>query len=251
MDFLLKKIVSMFLMPFPMFVLLFLLGLVLLYKQKHTLSKMVLSMGFIWLFLISYSPLVNSILYTYEAIYPSLKTAPKNIEYIYVLGGGHHTDNTHPITSQVSEASSIRLNEGIRLYQQLEEKPTIIVSGYSGLYDPTSGAVMQERLALALGVKKEKLHLEPKPRDTQEEAIAAKKYIGDAPFILVTSASHMKRALTFFHHEGLAPIPAPTNHLADIKHPQYAGIFSTSALRRANIIWHEILGTLWQKIKGV
>jgi len=241
----------MFVMPFPIFVLLFLLGLVLLYKQKYTFSKVVLSMGFIWLFLISYSPLVNSILYKYEAIYPTLKTAPKNIEYIYVLGGGHHTDEAHPITSQVSEASSIRLNEGIRLYQQLEEKPTIIVSGYSGLYDPTSGAVMQERLALALGVKKEKLHLEPNPRDTQEEAIAAKKYIGDAPFILVTSASHMKRALKFFHNEGLNPIPAPTNHLADIKYPNYTSLFSTSALRRANIIWHEILGSLWQKIKGV
>lgn len=251
LSFLLKKIITMFIMPFPIFVLLFLLGLIFLYKRKYKVSKVVLTLSFVWLFLISYSPLINRILYHYEATYPTLHTAPKNIQYIYVLGGGHHTDSSHPITSEVSEVSGVRLNEAIRLYHQLKEQPTIIVSGYNGLYDPTSGARMQEILALALGVKKEKLHLEPTPKDTEEEANAAKKYIADAPFILVTSASHMKRALNFFHQEGLHPLPAPTNHLADIKYPQYlADIFSVGTLRRANIVWHEILGLLWQKIKS-
>ena len=155
MDFLLKKIVTMLVMPFPMAILLFLLGIVLLYKNKFIKAKIALTLGMVWLFIISYSPLVNNILYKYEAAYPTLHTAPKNIQYIYILGGGHHTDEMHPITSQVNEPSSIRLNEGIRLYHQLNENPTLIVSGYSGLYDPTPGAIMQERLALSLGVKKE------------------------------------------------------------------------------------------------
>ena len=110
---------------------------------------------------------------------------------------------------------------------------------------------MQKKLALALGVKKENIHLEPTPKDTQDEARAAKKYIGDRPFIVVTSASHMKRALKFFYKEGLTPLPAPTNHLANIRHPNYTGLFSISALRKSNLVWHEMLGLLWQKIKGV
>jgi uncharacterized SAM-binding protein YcdF (DUF218 family) len=251
MDFILKKIVTLFIMPFPIAMLLLLFGIVLLYRNKFLKAKIVLTLGMTWLFFISYSPLINNILYPYEATYPSLHIAPKNIQYIYVLGGGHHTDEAHPITSQVNEPSSIRLNEGIRLYHQLNENPTLIVSGYSGLYDPTPGAIMQKKLAIALGVKKEKLHVEPMPRDTQEEAEAAKKYIGDAPFILVTSASHMKRALKFFKNEGLNPIPAPTNHLADIKYPNYTGFFSVTALRKAHVVWHEILGLLWQKVKGI
>ena len=239
-------------MPFPMAILLFIFGLVLLYKNKLVKAKIALTVSFIWLFLISYSPLVNSILYKYETAYPTLQTAPKNIQYIYVLGNAHHTDSTLPITSQLSEVASIRLNEGIRLYHQLNEKPTIIVSGYSGLFDSTPHAFMQQKLSLALGVKKENIHIEPTPRDTQEEAIAAKKYIGNAPFILVTSASHMKRALKFFENEGLHPIPAPTNHLANIKNPDYlTGFFSTTTLRKANVVWHELLGLLWQKIKGI
>jgi len=241
----------MFIMPFPLGVGLILLGLFFLYRNKLARAKLTLTLSVLWLFLISYSPLVNTILYEYEAAYPTLKSAPKDIKYIYVLGGGHHTDDTRPITSQVVDASVVRINEGIRHFHQLDEKPTIIVSGYSGLFDPTPGAIMQERLALALGVKKVNLHVEATPRDTQEEAIAAKKYIGDAPFILVTSASHMKRALKFFKNEGLNPIPAPTNHLANIKYPNYTDFFSANAVKKSHIVWHEYLGLLWQKIKGI
>jgi len=251
MDFILKKIVSTFLMPLPIGMLLLLIGLILLFKNKRIKASIILSLSFLWLFTISYAPFANTLLYSYENIYPTLHTAPKNIKYIYVLGNGYHTDDAHPITSQVHEVSSVRLNEGIRLYRQLNKQPILITSGYSGLYQPIPGAIMQERLALALGVKKEKIHVESKPKDTEEEAKAAKKYIGNSPFILVTSASHMKRALKFFKNEGLNPIPAPTNHLAHIKHPNYTGIFNPSALRKTHHVWHEILGLVWQKIKGI
>ena len=251
MDFLLKKIVSMFLMPLPLGVAFILLGLYFLYRNKLAKAKFTLTLSIVWLFMISYSPLVDTLLYDLESQNPTLHHSPKNIKYIYVLGGGHHTDNTRPITSQVIEASVVRLNEGIRILHQLKEKPTLIVSGYSGLFDPNPGATMQKKLALALGVKQENLHVEATPRDTQEEAIAAKKYIGDAPFILVTSASHMKRALKFFKNEGLTPIPAPTNHLAYIKHPNYLDFFSANAIKKSHIVWHEYLGLIWQKIKGI
>jgi len=249
--FLLKKIIAMALMPLPIGMLLFLIGIIYLYKQNFIRAKIILSLTFLWIFLISYEPLVNTILHKYESKYPALLEVPTDIQYIYVLGNTHHTDKTQPITSQVSEIASIRLAEGIRLYHLLDEKPTIIVSGYSGLFDPTPGAVMQQKLALSLGVKAGHIHMEPLPQDTHEEAMAAKKYIGKKPFALVTSASHMQRALLFFQHEGLHPYPAPTNHLANIKHPNYVGIFSPSALRRAHLVWHEILGQLWQSLKGI
>ncbi|MCF6244070.1 MAG: YdcF family protein [Sulfurovum sp.] len=249
--FLLKKIVSMFLMPFPLGFFLLILGLLFLYKRKFLKAKVMLVLSLTWFFLITYTPFIDQLLYKYETLYPMLKKAPFNIEYIYVLGNGHHTDDTLPITSQVSEIASVRLNEGIRLYQQLKKKPTLIVSGYTGLYDPTPGAVLQKKLLLSLGIHEDKIHLEPAPKDTQEEAKAAKSYIKDKPFILVTSASHMKRAMKYFHHLGLYPLAAPTNHLASIQNPNYFEFFSANALRKATILWHEILGLLFQKIKGL
>ncbi len=250
--FIIKKIVSLFVMPFSIGMLLIFTGIIILLRNRHTKkATLFLTLGFIWLFTISYSPFANAFLYHYENIYPTLQNAPKNISYIYVLGNGHHTDKTQPITSQNNEISTVRLTEAIRLYHQLNERPTIIVSGYSGLYDTTSGAKIQKELALALGVKEDKIHMEPTPKDTQEEAKAAKRYIGDRPFIVVTSASHMPRAMKFFISEGLNPIAAPTNHLAQISNPNYTQILNVNALRKTNIAWHEMLGELWQKIKEI
>ncbi len=250
MDFLLKKFVSLCLMPLPLGAALIILGLFFLYKNKPTKSKVALALGIGWLFLFSYPPVTNILLHSLESSYPTLHQAPKDVKYIYILGAGHKTDDSLPITSQLYTTAVIRLNEGIRLYQQLDEKATLIVSGYNGLFDPTTHAQMQEKLALALGVKKDHIILRPTPRDTQEEAIAAKQLLEDKSFILVTSASHMKRAMIFFKDEGLHPIPAPTNHLSSTKRLDYTNLFSSDALGQSHIVFHEYLGLIWQKIKG-
>lgn len=251
MDFILKKAVSMFLMPLPLGVLFIIFALILLYAHKIKKAKTMLTLGIGWLFLFSYSPVANILLHSIESNHPTLHSAPKNIKYIYVLGGGHHTDESLPITSQVVESSVVRLNEGIRLYQHLHRKAKIIVSGYHGLYDTTEHAVMQKRLAISLGVNEEDIILHLGTRDTQEEAQAGKKLLADEPFILVTSASHMTRALKFFTYEGLVPIPAPTNHLASTQHPNYTDFFSSEALMKSRIVFHEVLGMIWQKLKGI
>jgi len=241
----------MFLMPLPLGVACIVLGLFFLYRHKINKAKFILTLSIVWLFIFSYPPIANALLYSIESNYPTLHHAPKNVKYIYVLGGGHDTDKNLPITSQVNETAVVRLNEGIRLYYELHENVHIIVSGYSGLYDPTTHAEMQEKLALALGIKKDHIIVRSAPRDTQEEAKAAKKLIGEQPFILVTSASHMTRAMHFFTYEGLNPIPAPTNHLASIQYPEYTNLFSSDALKKSRIVFHEYLGLIWQKIKGI
>ncbi|RLA68551.1 MAG: hypothetical protein DRG09_07765, partial [Epsilonproteobacteria bacterium] len=62
---------------------------------------------------------------------------------------------------------------------------------------------------------------------------------------------HMTRALKFFTHEGLSPIPAPTNHLGSIQNLNYTKIFSSHALEKSRIAIHEFIGLIWQKIKGI
>lgn len=241
----------MFLMPLSIGVLFIIFAFVLLHLKKMKKAKFMLIVSIAWFFLFSYSPVANLLLYSIESDHPTLHTAPEDTQYIYVLGGGHHTDESLPITSQIVEASVVRLNEGIRLYRQLNKRAKIIVSGYHGLYDKTEHAVLQQKLALSLGVDKKDIILFQGTRDTQEEAKAGKKLLNGKPFILVTSASHMTRALKFFTYEGLEPIAAPTNHLASIQHLDYTDFFSSDALTKSRIVFHEVLGLLWQKLKGI
>ena len=69
-------------------------------------------------------------------------------------------------------------------------------------------------VAEALGVQADEILQLKQPRDTEEESQQVAPIVGSQSFILVTSASHMPRAMGLFRKRGLQPIPAPTDHLA-------------------------------------
>jgi len=250
MGFILKKIISTFLMPLSLGVIFMAIAFYFLKKQQFLRARYTLVFAILWLFTFSYAPVANSMLYQIESSYPTLQQVPTKAKYIYLLGGGHNDDSSLPITSQVFSESVVRLSEAIRLYHELKGKAKIIVSGYSGPYADTSHAIMQQRLAHALGIPLEDLIVTSSPQDTQDEAKSAKEIIGNEPFILVTSAYHMKRSMKWFEKEGLHPTPAPTFHKATKQNHNYTDVFSAHALKNSTIVFHEVLGMLWQKIKG-
>jgi uncharacterized SAM-binding protein YcdF (DUF218 family) len=250
MGFVLKKIIATVLMPLPLGILFVLVGLFYLSRAHMRKSRRWITLGVLWLFVFSYAPPANLLLYPIEQQYPTLHNAPDTTGYIYVLGCGHTTDKTLPVTSQIDAEAVIRLNEGIRLYRQLDGKAKLILSGYSGLFDPTPHALMQQKLAQALGIPSEDIITIPTAKDTEDEAYAAHKIAQDTPLILVTSAYHMPRALMWFEKARLHPLPAPTYHQASLKHPNYLGFFSADALRKSTVAFHEYLGLLWQTLRS-
>jgi len=249
--FILKKLVSIFLTPLSIGILIVSAGLYLLFRHKTIPARRLILAGILWLFLFSYGPVANLLLYQLEHRYPTLSTPSDRIAYIYVLGYGHSTDAALPITSQVDKEAVVRLTEGIRLYHKCQGKAKLIVSGYSGLFDPVPHALMQQRLAQALGIPQTDIITVPEAKDTEEEAQAAKKLTQGQPFALVSSAYHLPRAMKFFEAAKLHAIPAPTYHQASITHPDYFSIFSVTALEKSTMVFHELIGMLWQKIKGV
>ena len=127
------------------------------------------------------------------------------------------------------------------------------MTGYGGSKGIATD-VIKARLAKELGVKEENLIVNGLPKDTKEEAVFTKSIVGDEPFILVTSATHMPRAMLLFESLGLNPIPAPTDF--------YKTDFDTAALKSyfmapsvdsfylSTIAMHEYIGILWGKIRG-
>jgi uncharacterized SAM-binding protein YcdF (DUF218 family) len=72
--------------------------------------------------------------------------------------------------------------EGILIHKKIQSSK-ITFTGYRGITD-TPTAVMNARLAKALGVKEENLIVNGLPKDAQEEAIFTKSIVGAEPFIL-------------------------------------------------------------------
>jgi len=126
----------------------------------------------------------------------------------------------------------------------------IIFTGAAAGNNPRSSAGVAAEVAETLGVPRDKIVTLDSPRDTHHEAIAVKHLLGDKPFILVTSANHLPRALQFFAEQHLSPIPAPANQLA-IHSPLNGwerAIPSPYWLSHSERAWYEGLGRMWQWI---
>lgn len=243
--FVFKKIVSAFLLPIPIGMFLLLLAFLFLLFNSYKKAKVFLFLGILWFGLLSFQPVSNALIKPLENAHKSLLQTPK-VEYILVLGSGHKSDENLSITSQVKRTAINRLVEGIRHYKNLENAK-LIVSGF-GATDEHSHAFMQEQLALSLGVKKEDIIRLDTPKDTKEEAIETRKLLGNKDFILVTSASHMKRANLLFQKEGLNPYLAPTYYLGN-KTQSFSSYFSAKNFYKVEIAWHEYLGLLYSWLK--
>ncbi|MBD3829623.1 MAG: YdcF family protein [Arcobacter sp.] len=243
--FVFKKIVSAFLLPIPIGLFLLFMAFIYLMFNSYKKAKIFLFLGLSWFVILSFQPVSNAILAPLENSHKALIETPK-VNYILVLGSGHKSDESLSITSQVKMVGINRLVEGIRHYKNLQNSK-LIVSGY-GSTDENSHALMQEKLAISLGVKQEDIIRLDTTKDTKEEAIETKKIVGDNELILVTSASHMKRSALLFEKEGLKIIASPTNHMA-YEDSSYSSFFSANNLRKCELAFHEYLGLIYSWLR--
>jgi len=246
MVFTFKKIISAFLMPVPIGLFLLLIAFIFLMKSSYTKAKVFSFLALFWFAAFTFQPVANALIKPLEDSHKALLEVP-NVKYILVLGSGHNTNENLSITSQLRAVAVNRLSEGKRLHNKIANSK-MIVSGYSG-FDKNKHALMAKRFLEQTGVKEENILTMTKPVDTRMEAKEAKKIIGNEQFILVTSASHMKRSMLIFQKEGLNPIAAPTYHLGFTSH-SYKALFSSFNLYKSKIAFHEYLGIAWGKLRG-
>ncbi len=83
--------------------------------------------------------------------------------------------------------------------------------------------------------------------------MVVKEIVGKDKFILVTSASHMPRAIGLFRKYGMDPIPAPTDYMVKEREGGLTPrVFFPSAgsLEKAGRAIHEYLGMMWGKVRS-
>ena len=241
--FMVKKFITFFVEPSGMVLTLLILGLYFLYRDRYKFAKIFLSLGLGFLLLFAYPPFANFLIQNLEDRY-SKYDYQQDIKYIHVLGSGHNTDETQPLSSQVG--SIRRVLEGVIIHKQIKGSK-LILTGFKGKTN-ISNAQMNEKLALSLGVKKEDIILGIEPKDTQEEAIFTKSIVGKEPFVLVTSASHIPRSMKLFESLGLHPIPAPTNFYKD-EFRGFLRVPDLDSFSKSTRAIHEYYGMLWNYIK--
>jgi uncharacterized SAM-binding protein YcdF (DUF218 family) len=181
-------------------------------RGKYKLAPYFKWATLVWLFLIYVSPLPQWLVYRLEYRYPPLmEVSAMDSVHIVVLGGGSSIAPELPHHAQLSSTASSRLMESLRLYHQLPGAK-LVFSGHS-----SSGRTsIAERMALAaldLQVSPADTLWISTPSNTREEAHDYfDRFRGNHMVVLVTSASHMPRAMRAFRKQGLQPLAAPTDY---------------------------------------
>jgi uncharacterized SAM-binding protein YcdF (DUF218 family) len=233
-------------------------GTVILALLSYGLLRLIVSgkskqPGWVWIFLatgcfylFSSGPLPNLLLYPLESQcqpFQQLQNS-QEIQYIAVLAGGERKTLNVPPTSQLDETTALRVVEGIRLYNVLQARPVLVMSG-GGRF--LVGEKMSA-FAHSLGIPQEKLIAEAESLDTYGNARGVKAIVKEATFLLVTSASHMPRSLKIFQLLGMQPIPAPADFRYRQKLTKRAFLPLGENLTNLEAAVHEYLGLTYLKL---
>ena len=239
-----RCVIILFIQPFGMVLTLCILGLYFLLIRKYNLAKVFTGISIALVLLFSHSQFSNFLIKNLEMQYPKYKYN-KPVKYIQILGDGNRRSYIEPLSSHLNSAGIKRVIEGVLIYKKTKNAK-LIFSGYSNIKNAPQTAQVYADLAISLGVKTSDIIKCFKAKDTKEEAIFAKQIVKKEPFVLVTSASHMPRAMMIFQDVGLNPIPAPTDYHSYI-HKCYTSPINSFV--NSQLAIHEYIGLVWIKLK--
>lgn len=171
---------------------------------------------------------------------------------IIVLGGAEKPYLTSVRNEPALSDNALRLVAAADLANRYPEKPLY----YTGGIAAENGTDEADVAALAfawMGLAPERVTLERESRNTHTNATETRKLIepGDAPWILVTSAYHMPRAVGAFRAAGWNVVPYPVGYRT-----RPSGRLSNrpvdvaTRLREADLAVHEWMGLAIYRLRG-
>ena len=247
MFFVLSKTLGLMLLPTNFLIGVGLLGAILLATRWASLGRKLVVASVVLLAICGSSPLGRLLLYPLESRFPPWDAARGAPDGIIVLGGSIDADLSAVHGVAVTGGGADRLIAAAALANRYPNTRIIYSGGSSKLI---SGDAREADYATALfeslGVSRERLTMEPRARNTQEnaefsKALAAPK--SGERWLLVTSAYHMPRSVGLFRKAGFSvetyPVDWRVGERADLL------TFSTIALdglERTDVAMREWMG---------
>lgn len=205
MDYFLKKFISQFVMPIPLVCEVFLFGWLLMRFSRFKRSGRCLKgLAILLFFGFSYGLGANQYLYSLERKYPPIKAyAAAFTELqgaaIVVLGQGLPAKSDLPLRFQASASFQQRLDEGMRLYRMIPDSRMLV--SLAGDVDRRMKEQYIDAYAQEHGLKRAGICLIASARDTSDEARLAIDLARTNRLVIVTSATHLPRAIKIFTKE--------------------------------------------------
>jgi uncharacterized SAM-binding protein YcdF (DUF218 family) len=250
--FLLSKVLTIFLFPLPMILL---LGFVLSFFLKNKTDKWIMRVPLLLLWFFSNNFISQKLIRSLEDEFPPVKIESiESADAIVVLGGAVNPFTYYPEKVELL-SSADRMTDTIILYKN-KKANLVLFTGGSGLLfqQDLKEATFAEKFFLDLGIPKSSIIFEENSRNTAENAIESAKILEHLQLkkiILVTSAFHMKRSLGVFSKQGLDIIVYPTDYKSLREETNWETIVPSSGfLEGSTMAIKEWIGILVYKLKG-
>ena len=250
MFFVLSKVLQFLVLPLPLG-LLALLAILVFYHRRW--ARRALLVVFVSFYGLSIPYTANRLMHWSEVprIAPAALHPPYDV--VIVLSGmvdlsvsrGGHLEFTGAVD---------RILAGIAFVKQGTGK-TLLISGGSGkLFDQrTKEAELLRTFALQLGLAAGQVLVEPDSRNTYENAAYSAKVLRTHQLqraLLVTSASHMRRAVAAFHKQGIFPDTYPVDFRASDEVSPFSFVPSVASLSKATEAIYELIGLVMYRFQG-
>ena len=216
MTFYLSKLLWYLFNPFNSILFLFFLSVILNFFKFQKFSKIILYFTFLLFFITGALPTGSYLLYLLEKNYHNKVNLPENVDGILILSGA-----TNPFLTkeydQISLNDSVeRLTESIQLIKKYP-KAKVFFAGGSGLakYPDLSHSEVAKKFYESLDVNTKNIFFDKKSRNTYENIVFAKMKFNpniNEKWILVTSAFHLKRAISVGEKLGWEFVPYATDY---------------------------------------
>jgi uncharacterized SAM-binding protein YcdF (DUF218 family) len=207
--FLIKKLISAFLLP-PVGPLLIVACGLLILRRRRALGLSLAWGGVALLFALSTPTVAGLLMQTLRIHPPVTLAAARSAQAIVVLGGGIQREaEEYDKADVIGPPSLMRLRYGVELARKTNLP--ILISGGAPEGRSPEAEVIARTLLSDYGIKAR--WLEVASFDTHDGAIgsaALLKADGVSSILLVTEGFHMRRSVLEFEATGLQVIPAPT-----------------------------------------
>ena len=213
--FLASKLFWAVLRPNTLALLLAVVGLALVWRGRR-FGRWPLALGLGWYGMVFLLPVSTALVLPLESRFARPATLPGPVTGILVLGGAVEQRLTAAHGIPALNGAAERMTEAVALARRHPEARLIFTGGSAAIIPggPTE-ADTARRLFTDLGLPSSRLTFEDESRNTWENAVLTHRLVqprtGET-WLLVTSASHMPRAVGSFRAAGWSVVPWPVNY---------------------------------------
>ncbi len=256
MFFALSKTLGIMLLPSNFLIGLSLLGAVLLFTRFASLGRKLVVASAVLLAICGFLPLGNFLLYQLEQRFPPWDDTRGAPDGIIVLGGSVDPElsEAHKIT--VFRGSVDRIVAAAALAHRYPKARILFSGGSANLVSDDSAKEADYAVSAfeRLGIARERLTMERRSRNTEENAEFSKALASPKPgerWLLVTSAFHMPRSVGVFRKAGFSVEPYPADWRTGSGWTLWApSTFASDGLAQIDIAAREWIGLAAYRVSG-